>query len=151
MNNQEAKKAFDEKVEVYYRDLKFKKINALIYRKYGDEFYSQAECQDMNADAVYVVPVEKLEFTEEKIIYPEKFSDEEKENINNKIVDTENKLNLLTNTIISENITRSIEHIYSLIQNLLGLEEILQRYEDKKENAKEEIQEIEKEEIQENK
>lgn len=60
MTYEEAKKAFDRREPVLYRDIEYRHINAIIFRRHGAEKITQLELQDIDARSVTVADMEKV-------------------------------------------------------------------------------------------
>lgn len=60
MTYEEAKKAFDRRDPVLYRDIEYRHINAIIFRRHGAEKITQLELQDIDANSVTVADMEKV-------------------------------------------------------------------------------------------
>lgn len=68
INNQEAKQLLYDETPVYLRGSKYKKINALIYRKSEGRYTASAELLDMNHNCVVIAPLEWVDASNEEKI-----------------------------------------------------------------------------------
>lgn len=88
MNNLEAKSVMETGQEVLFRGIKYKRINALIYRqKDKGNYQASAEIMDYNENSIFIVPIEMLRMVNDEDV------DEELETTheNKEIIDLINK------------------------------------------------------------
>ena len=60
MTYEEAKKAFDCREPVLYRGVEYRHINAIIFRRRGEDKMTQLELQDIDTRSVTVADMEKV-------------------------------------------------------------------------------------------
>lgn len=65
INNEEAKQLLYEETPVFFHGSKYKKINALIYRKSEGRYKASAELLDMNHNSVIITPLEWVDASDE--------------------------------------------------------------------------------------
>lgn len=142
ITNKEAKQLLYEERPVFFRNIKYRKISALIYRKSEGTFKASAELLDMNQNCVVICPLEWIEKSEDERI--EIFGQEEVESI---LGDCQEEMARLTTLIGQGKPTNSQDSLHKLLQKLVKLDNELI----KQVNAAEEIKEETAVEIEEEK
>lgn len=65
IDNETAKQLLYDEIPVYFHGLKYKKINALIYRKSEGRYKASAELLDMNENSVVICPIQWVDASNE--------------------------------------------------------------------------------------
>lgn len=132
ITNKEAKQLLYEERPVFFRNIKYRKISALIYRKSEGTFKASAELLDMNQSCVVICPLEWIDASEDERI--EIFGQEEVESI---LGDCQEEMARLTTLVGQGKPTNSQDSLHKLLQKLVKLDNELI----KQVNAAEEIKE----------
>lgn len=142
ISNEEAKKLLYDETPVYFEDIKYKKINGLIYRKSEGRFKASAELLDMNHNCVVICPLEWIDASEEERI--EIFGQEEAEVL---LTKCQEEMAALINLVDQNKPDESQDSLHRLLSKLMKLDNELI----KQVNAAEEIKEETAAEIEEEK
>lgn len=117
ITNKEAKQLLYEERPVFFRNIKYRKISALIYRKSEGTFRASAELLDMNQSCVVICPLEWIEKSEDERI--EIFGQEEIERI---LGECQEEMARLTTLIGQGKPTDSQDSLHKLLQKLVKLD-----------------------------
>ena len=146
ITNKEAKQLLYEERPVFFRNIKYRKISALIYRKSEGTFKASAELLDMNQSCVVICPLEWIDASEDERI--EIFGQEEVESI---LGDCQEEMARLTTLVGQGKPTNSQDSLHKLLQKLVKLDNELIKQVNAAEGTKEETAaEIEAKEDMEN-
>ena len=146
ITNKEAKQLLYEERPVFFRNIKYRKISALIYRKSEGTFKASAELLDMNQSCVVICPLEWIDASEDERI--EIFGQEEIERI---LGECQEEMARLTTLVGQGKPTDSQDSLHKLLQKLVKLDNELIKQENAVEGTKEETAaEIEEKEDMEN-
>lgn len=133
ITNQEAKQLLYEERPVFFRNIKYRKISALIYRKSEGTFKASAELLDMNQSCVVICPLEWIDASEDERI--EIFGQEEVESI---LGDCQEEMARLTTLVGQGKPTNSQDSLHKLLQKLVKLDNELIKQVNAVEEPKEE-------------
>ena len=142
ISNEEAKKLLYDETPVYFEDIKYKKINGLIYRKSEGRFKASAELLDMNHNCVVICPLEWIDASQEERI--EIFGQEEAEVL---LTKCQEEMAALINLVDQNKPDESQDSLHRLLSKLMKLDNELI----KQVHAAEEIKEETAAEIEEEK
>lgn len=142
ISNEEAKQLLYDETPVYLKNIKYKKINGLIYRKSEGRFKASAELLDMNHNCVVICPLEWIDASEEERI--EIFGQEEAEVL---LTKCQEEMATLINLVDQNKPDESQDSLHRLLSKLMKLDNELI----KQVNAAEEIKEETAAEIEEEK
>lgn len=142
ISNEEAKQLLYDETPVYFKDIKYKKINGLIYRKSEGRFKASAELLDMNHNCVVICPLEWIDASEEERI--EIFGQEEAEVL---LTKCQEEMAALINLVDQNKPDESQDSLHRLLSKLMKLDNELI----KQVHAAEEIKEETAAEIEEEK
>lgn len=116
ISNEEAKQLLYDETPVYFKDIKYKKINGLIYRKSG-RFKASAELLDMNHNCVVICPLEWIDASEEERI--EIFGQEEAEVL---LTKCQEEMATLINLVDQNKPDESQDSLHRLLSKLMKLD-----------------------------
>lgn len=133
ITNKEAKQLLYEERPVFFRNIKYRKISALIYRKSEGTFKASAELLDMNQSCVVICPLEWIDASEDERI--EIFGQEEVESI---LGDCQEEMARLTTLVGQSKPTNSQDSLHKLLQKLVKLDNELIKQVNAVEEPKEE-------------
>ena len=133
ITNKEAKQLLYEERPVFFRNIKYRKISALIYRKSEGTFKASAELLDMNQNCVVICPLEWIDASEDERI--EIFGQEEVESI---LGDCQEEMARLTTLVGQGKPTNSQDSLHKLLQKLVKLDNELIKQVNAAEEPKEE-------------
>ena len=133
ITNKEAKQLLYEERPVFFRNIKYRKISALIYRKSEGTFKASAELLDMNQSCVVICPLEWIEASEDERI--EIFGQEEVESI---LGECQEEMARLTTLVGQGKPTNSQDSLHKLLQKLVKLDNELIKQVNAVEEPKEE-------------
>lgn len=133
ITNKEAKQLLYEERPVFFRNIKYRKISALIYRKSEGTFKASAELLDMNQSCVVICPLEWIDASEDERI--EVFGQEEIERILGECQEEMARLTILTG---QGKPTDSQDSLHKLLQKLVKLDNELIKQVNVAEEPKEE-------------
>lgn len=133
ITNKEAKQLLYEERPVFFRNIKYRKISALIYRKSEGTFKASAELLDMNQSCVVICPLEWIDASEDERI--EIFGQEEVESI---LGDCQEEMARLTTLVGQGKPTNSQDSLHKLLQKLVKLDNELIKQVNAVEEPKEE-------------
>lgn len=133
ITNKEAKQLLYEERPVFLRNIKYRKISALIYRKSEGTFKASAELLDMNQSCVVICPLEWIDASEDERI--EIFGQEEVERI---LGDCQEEMARLTTLVGQGKPTNSQDSLHKLLQKLVKLDNELIKQVNAVEEPKEE-------------
>lgn len=133
ITNKEAKQLLYEERPVFFRNIKYRKISALIYRKSEGTFKASAELLDMNQSCVVICPLEWIDASEDERI--EIFGQEEVERI---LGDCQEEMARLTTLVGQGKPTNSQDSLHKLLQKLVKLDNELIKQVNAVEEPKEE-------------
>ena len=133
ITNKEAKQLLYEERPVFFRNIKYRKISALIYRKSEGTFKASAELLDMNQSCVVICPLEWIDVSEDERI--EIFGQEEVERI---LGDCQEEMARLTTLVGQGKPTNSQDSLHKLLQKLVKLDNELIKQVNAVEEPKEE-------------
>lgn len=146
ITNKEAKQLLYEERPVFFKNIKYRKISALIYRKSEGTFKASAELLDMNQSCVVICPLEWIDASEDERI--EIFGQEEVERI---LGECQEEMARLTTLVGQGKPTNSQDSLHKLLQKLVKLDNGLIKQVNAAEGTKEETAaEIEEKEDMEN-
>lgn len=146
ITNKEAKQLLYEERPVFFRNIKYRKISALIYRKSEGTFKASAELLDMNQSCVVICPLEWIEKSEDEKI--EIFGQEEIERI---LGECQEEMARLTTLTGQGKPTDSQDSLHKLLQKLVKLDnELIKQVNAAGETKEETAAEIEDKEDMEN-
>lgn len=117
ITNKEAKQLLYEERPVFFRNIKYRKISALIYRKSEGTFKASAELLDMNQSCVVICPLEWIDASEDERI--EVFGQEEVERI---LGECQEEMARLTTLTGQGKPTDSQDSLHKLLQKLVKLD-----------------------------
>lgn len=117
ITNKEAKQLLYEERPVFFRNIKYRKISALIYRKSEGTFKASAELLDMNQSCVVICPLEWIDASEDERI--EIFGQEEIERI---LGECQEEMARLTTLTGQGKPTDSQDSLHKLLQKLVKLD-----------------------------
>ena len=133
ITNKEAKQLLYEERPVFFKNIKYRKISALIYRKSEGTFKASAELLDMNQSCVVICPLEWIDASEDERI--EIFGQEEIERI---LGDCQEEMARLTTLVGQGKPTNSQDSLHKLLQKLVKLDNELIKQVNAVEEPKEE-------------
>lgn len=133
ITNKEAKQLLYEERPAFFRNIKYRKISALIYRKSEGTFKASAELLDMNQSCVVICPLEWIDASEDERI--EIFGQEEVERI---LGDCQEEMAMLTTLVGQGKPTNSQDSLHKLLQKLVKLDNELIKQVNAVEEPKEE-------------
>lgn len=141
ITNKEAKQLLYEERPVFFRNIKYRKISALIYRKSEGTFRASAELLDMNQSCVVICPLEWIDASEDERI--EIFGQEEIERI---LGECQEEMARLTTLTGQGKPTDSQDSLHKLLQKLVKLDnELIKQVNAAGETKEETAAEIEEE------
>ena len=117
ISNEEAKQLLYDETPVYFKDIKYKKINGLIYRKSEGRFKVSAELLDMNHNCVVIYPLEWIDASEEERI--EIFGQEEAEVL---LTKCQEEMATLINLVDQNKPDESQDSLHRLLSKLMKLD-----------------------------
>lgn len=117
ISNEEAKQLLYDETPVYLKDIKYKKINGLIYRKSEGRFKASAELLDMNHNCVVICPLEWIDASEEERI--EIFGQEEAEVL---LTKCQEEMAALINLVDQNKPDESQDSLHRLLSKLMKLD-----------------------------
>lgn len=117
ISNEEAKQLLYDETPVYFKDIKYKKINGLIYRKSEGRFKASAELLDMNHNCVVICPLEWIDASEEERI--EIFGQEEAEVL---LTKCQEEMAALINLVYQNKPDESQDSLHRLLSKLMKLD-----------------------------
>ena len=117
ISNEEAKQLLYDETPVYFKDIKYKKINGLIYRKSEGRFKASAELLDMNHNCVVICPLEWIDASEEERI--EIFGQEEAEVL---LTKCQEEMATLINLVDQNKPDESQDSLHRLLSKLMKLD-----------------------------
>ncbi|KXO14486.1 hypothetical protein HMPREF3189_01685 [Clostridiales bacterium KA00134] len=117
ISNEEAKQLLYDETPVYFKDIKYKKINGLIYRKSEGRFKASAELLDMNHNCVVICPLEWIDASEEERI--EIFGQEEAEVL---LTKCQEEMATLINLVGQNKPDESQDSLHRLLSKLMKLD-----------------------------
>lgn len=117
ISNEEAKQLLYDETPVYFKDIKYKKINGLIYRKSEGRFKASAELLDMNHNCVVICPLEWIYASEEERI--EIFGQEEAEVL---LTKCQEEMATLINLVDQNKPDESQDSLHRLLSKLMKLD-----------------------------
>lgn len=117
ISNEEAKQLLYDETPVYFKDIKYKKINGLIYRKSEGRFKASAELLDMNHNCVVICPLEWIDASEEERI--EIFGQEEAEVL---LTKCQEEMAALINLVDQNKPDESQDSLHRLLSKLMKLD-----------------------------
>lgn len=117
ISNEEAKQLLYDETPVYLKNIKYKKINGLIYRKSEGRFKASAELLDMNHNCVVICPLEWIDASEEERI--EIFGQEEAEVL---LTKCKEEMATLINLVDQNKPDESQDSLHRLLSKLMKLD-----------------------------